>query len=74
MTIALPADLSATLVGDALEERGYVISVRSPYLIARNWLQICLMGELTPQAVEQVTHALVHVCGTFPAPVGTLPS
>lgn len=40
-----PAPLSAPELGDWLEARGFWLSYRSEYLVRRNLIQICLMGE-----------------------------
>jgi len=45
ITFELSRHLSSEAVGKRLEEEGYLLSYRSSYLIKRNWLQICLMGE-----------------------------
>jgi aspartate aminotransferase-like enzyme len=47
ITIELPEDLNATAVGDELAEAGCLVSYQSDYLLTRNWIQICLMGEYT---------------------------
>ena len=45
ITFELPRNLSSEGVGKKLEDEGYLLSYRSAYLLKRNWLQICLMGE-----------------------------
>ena len=45
VTVALAADVSATDVATALSKQGVHIAHQSEYLLQRNWLQICLMGE-----------------------------
>jgi len=47
ITIALPESLNAASVGDELAEAGCLVSYQSDYLLKRNWIQICLMGEYT---------------------------
>ena len=44
ITIALPELHSSEAVGDALKERGILVSYRSHYLLERNWIQACMMG------------------------------
>jgi aspartate aminotransferase-like enzyme len=44
-TIALPPAINSVILGDALVEAGYELSYKSRYLVERNWIQICLMGE-----------------------------
>ena len=45
LTIALPPALDSNRVGAELRAAGYLLSYQSRYLLERNWLQICLMGE-----------------------------
>ena len=51
-TIALPPEVNSVTLGDALLAAGYELSYKSRYLVARNWIQICLMGEHAPQTVR----------------------
>ena len=47
-TVALPGDrIDSALIGRALEAQGFYTSYASGYLRQRNWLQICLMGEVS---------------------------
>lgn len=57
-TIALPASLRSEAVGAALEREGIWISYRSDYLLARNWVQICLMGAVTEEGLNAVVRSL----------------
>jgi aspartate aminotransferase-like enzyme len=45
LTLVLPPGVPACELGEALEAEGIWLSYRSGYLIERNLLQICLMGE-----------------------------
>ena len=58
ITIALPAALSSLEVGRRLDGLGYTLSYKSGYLIRRNWIQICLMGECSDEEVLPVLDAL----------------
>ena len=51
-TIALPPAVNSVTLGDSLLEAGYELSYKSGYLVKRNWIQICLMGEHAPQTVR----------------------
>ncbi len=62
-TIALPTELNSVEVAESLQESGYLISYNSEYLRAKNWIQICLMGECVKEKVIAVTNALHRVCG-----------
>jgi aspartate aminotransferase-like enzyme len=70
LTLLPPPGVGALALGDALGEREIWVSYRSGYLIERNLLQVCLMGEhrrwelealinvLTAHAVERHPSAL----------------
>ena len=62
-TLALPPDLSSRAVGDTLRGRGVLLSYESGYLIARNWLQICLMGEARRAALDALLAMLASAVG-----------
>ncbi len=51
-TLALPPQVNSVALGDALLAAGYELSYKSRYLVERNWIQICLMGEHPPQTVR----------------------
>ena len=61
ITLALPPNLSSTDLGDSLEQAGFSLSYNSEYLRARNWIQICLMGEFSRHDVEPLLDAMAHV-------------
>jgi aspartate aminotransferase-like enzyme len=44
-TMALPPDINSARLGQQLRDAGYLLSYNSSYLLQRNWIQICLMGE-----------------------------
>jgi hypothetical protein len=41
-----------------MERRGYLLSFRSGYLVARNIIQICLMGHVTDDQCAGLMEAL----------------
>lgn len=45
-TIIVPEKLSSKEIGDTLAREGYLVSYMSEYLLKRNWIQICLFGEV----------------------------
>ena len=51
MTIVLPKQVDSVWVGDCLEECGYLVSYKSSYLVARNWIQLCLMSEYLDEMI-----------------------
>jgi aspartate aminotransferase-like enzyme len=63
VTIALPRTMSAVRLGDALAAQGLLLSYRSDYLLACNWIQICLMGQYTVQTIERMLSTLGELMG-----------
>jgi aspartate aminotransferase-like enzyme len=58
VTLALPEDVIASEVAVALSALGFQVAFQSGYLQQRNWIQICLMGELHAIALRQLPAAL----------------
>lgn len=52
VTIALGEGLTAGAVGTELEQRGFLLNFRSRHMLARNWIQISLLGD-PPRACLQ---------------------
>jgi aspartate aminotransferase-like enzyme len=63
MTIALPAGLNSRTVGDELMRRGIRLSYESDYLLRRNWIQICLMGDFDPTHLPRLAKELAAAVG-----------
>jgi aspartate aminotransferase-like enzyme len=59
-TIVLPPKVSSVAVGDALARQGFQLSYQSRYLVARNWIQICLMGDYRADALPDLLICLAH--------------
>lgn len=57
-TIALPPTVHSRALGDELEEAGFLLSYMSGYLLERNWLQICLMGEISHAELHSLVEAI----------------
>ena len=51
VTLRLQPPLNSTSLGQALADSGYLLSFGSEYLLQRNWLQICLMGEYSRETL-----------------------
>lgn len=58
LTVALPPNLSSRTVGWQLQKAGYLLSYRSDYLLKRNWIQICLMGEFSQESLVSLLEVL----------------
>jgi hypothetical protein len=63
-TLIPPAGVSARALGERLREAGWLISFESGYLCERNWLQVCLMGHYTPEALRAFPAVLDRCVGT----------
>jgi aspartate aminotransferase-like enzyme/ribosomal protein S18 acetylase RimI-like enzyme len=63
-TIALPPEAPSTRVGRELERRGYELSYLSGYLLERNWIQVCLMGEHTCEELAPLPRVLAEIART----------
>jgi aspartate aminotransferase-like enzyme len=61
ITLALPADLNSKSVGWQLQKAGYLLSYKSEYLLRRNWIQVCLMGEWTRDHLAALPDVLVEL-------------
>ncbi|MDQ8159616.1 MAG: GNAT family N-acetyltransferase [Gemmatimonadota bacterium] len=57
-TLIPPAGVSARALGERLRDSGWLISFESGYLCERDWLQVCLMGHYTPEALRAFPAAL----------------
>jgi aspartate aminotransferase-like enzyme len=68
ITIALPASMNSTSIGNLMKESGFLLSYNSDYLRGKNWIQICLMGEIAREKVVALTNSLHRVCFRKPAP------
>ncbi len=62
VTIVLPPELSSSVVGNQMQESGFLLSFNSEYLRQRNWIQICLMGECARDKTTALVHVLKRVC------------
>jgi aspartate aminotransferase-like enzyme len=58
LTLLPPPGIQALALGDALEEREIWVSYRSGYLVERNLLQVCLMGEHHRWELEELLKVL----------------
>ena len=62
VSIALPGDIPSKSIGLRLKKAGYLLSYNSAYLLQRNWIQICLMGEWTREHLENLPGLLAALC------------
>jgi aspartate aminotransferase-like enzyme len=62
VSIALPPEISSKTIGWQLKKAGYLLSYNSGYLLKRNWIQICLMGEWQRETLETLPDVLAAMC------------
>ena len=61
ITLALPPAIQSDEAGARLEAAGYLVSYHSKYLLQRNWIQVCLMGEIERDKMPGLLAALAHL-------------
>ena len=54
--------MNSVTIGNLLKESGFLLSYNSEYLRGKNWIQICLMGEIAKEKVVALAGALNRVC------------
>jgi aspartate aminotransferase-like enzyme len=57
-TVALPAWCNSVALGETLEQHGFLLYYRSRYLTARNWVQVCLMGDYRADALGDLVDTM----------------
>lgn len=62
ITLVLPDTISSDNFGRRLEKAGFLLSYCSEYLLRRNWVQICFMGEYTRESLEALLTKLKQLC------------
>ena len=61
ITLGLPDQFNSETVGSRLESEGYSVSYRSNYLLRRNWIQICLIGDYSQKELTPVLEILGQI-------------
>ncbi len=59
LTIPIEGEYNSKEIGDYLRQIGYLVSYESSYLLKRNWIQICLMGNLKKHHLDKLVEILV---------------
>ena len=65
LTIALPREISSRSIGWQLKKAGFLLSYNSAYLLQRNWIQICLMGEWSRENLEALPGVMSALCEQY---------
>lgn len=58
VTLAIPPEVNAGALAQSMVRLGYLLAAHSQYLQARNWLQICLMGQWQDDLLEVLPQQL----------------
>jgi aspartate aminotransferase-like enzyme len=66
VTIPLLQPLTSREVGQKLADEGFLLSYGSGYLLARNWIQICMMRDASKEMLEPVLKALARIARHAP--------
>ena len=66
LTVALPPAEDSVAVADQLERAGWLAAARSRHLSERNWLQFCLMGEVSAVDLAGLADALAALIQRTP--------
>ena len=67
-TIALPSPAAAERVGVEMEKAGFHLSYQSAYLLRRDWVQVCLMGDYPRDQLAPLVDRLASIDTTASAP------
>jgi aspartate aminotransferase-like enzyme len=62
VSIALPHEVNSKSIGLQLKKAGFLLSYNSEYLLKRNWIQICLMGEWSRDNLTSLPDVLANFC------------
>ncbi len=58
LTIPIMKPYSSQEMGEYLRENGYLVSYESSYLSERNWVQICLMGDIKKENLDGLVNTI----------------
>lgn len=59
LSFALPRSVSSVILGEDMEESGFLLTFRSDYLVNNNLLRVCLLGSTTHGDHRQLFESLV---------------
>ena len=61
ITVSLPVEVNSAALGKSLDGAGYLLSYNSDYLLSRNWIQVCLMGNFSRDRIAPLLGILRNV-------------
>ena len=65
LTIPVSAGRDSSEVGDRLADEGILVSYQSGYLLRRNWIQLCLLGDERGWHPERLSRVVDHVAAAL---------
>ena len=65
ITFRFPERISSEKAGDILEDKGFLLSYRSEYLLKRNLMQIALMGEFRESDINEMLSCLGGIVKSY---------
>lgn len=60
VTIVIPQEIDSVELAGKLEKKGYLLSCHSGYLVERNWIQICLMGDSVSADFDRLLYLIAN--------------
>ncbi|MEO6245919.1 MAG: aminotransferase class V-fold PLP-dependent enzyme [Opitutaceae bacterium] len=58
ITFSVEGPMTAAQLGEELEQRGFALNFRSSHMLARNWIQLSLLGDPPRAALARLLHTL----------------
>jgi aspartate aminotransferase-like enzyme/GNAT superfamily N-acetyltransferase len=68
LTIPIPPPFSSSDIGDRLADDGILVSYQSGYLLERNWIQLCLLGDERGFTPERLGPVVDRIAGMLSMP------
>lgn len=63
LTIPIEQSYDSQKIGDYIRRKGYLVSYESNYLLQRNWIQICLMGDIKKEQLDDLARIYKNASG-----------
>lgn len=58
ITLVLDGEVESAVLGNELEQRGFLLNFRSRHMLARNWIQVSLLGDPPRAGLERLAATL----------------
>ncbi|MHC1722820.1 MAG: GNAT family N-acetyltransferase [Aminipila sp.] len=63
LTIPIEQAYDSQKIGAYIRRKGYLVSFESNYLLQRNWIQICLMGDINKEQLDDLSRIYREAIG-----------